>query len=78
MLAKVNRRGLSIIMPMVFASFIVGMMAQYDQDVGLFGIFTILNAILGAIIFIFHCSGNEDVREKLYNMYLVITKRDAQ
>ena len=77
-LASLNRRGLIIIMPMVYASFIFGFMATYQQDTGLFAVFSILNGILGGCIFIFHCSGNEEVRNKLNHFYMVITKQDQQ
>ena len=73
--AQVNRRGLTIITLLVFMSFIVGVMAQHQQDVALFGIFTILNGIQGGVIFLLHCSGNEAVREKLVKAYLTITKK---
>ena len=77
-IAQVNRRGLVILLPLVYASYIVGFMAQHDQDVALFGIFTILNGILGGCIFVFHCSGNEDVREKLVTAYMTIMKKDPE
>jgi hypothetical protein len=50
-----------MIMPLTFASFIVGTSAEYQQDVALYGIFTILSAVLGVCVFFFHSTGNEKV-----------------
>ena len=74
--AKIMQRSNLVIMPLVFISWFVGVMSEYEQDVALYGIFTILNGVLGAIVFIFHCSGNEDVREKLEGWYDQIIKRN--
>ena len=60
----------------MLVDFIVGVMAQHNQDVALFGIFVVLNGILGVCIFFFHCSGNEDVREKMVKVYLRLTKKE--
>ena len=73
--AKIMQRSNLVIMPLVFISWMVGVMSEYEQDVALYGVFTILNGVLGAIIFLFHCSGNEDVREKLQGWYDQIIKR---
>jgi hypothetical protein len=40
-------------------------MAEYDQNLILYSAFTIVNGILGGLIFFFHCSANEKVRQKL-------------
>ena len=40
-------------------------MAEYNQDVGLYSTFTVVNACLGAAIFFFHSTGNESVRMKI-------------
>ena len=37
------------------------------QDLALYSIFTIINGVLGGIIFFFHCSANERVREIVVN-----------
>ena len=73
--AKIMQRSNLLIMPLVFISWLIGFMSEYEQDVGLYGVFTILNAVLGVSVFLFHCSGNEDVREKLEGWYDQIIKR---
>ncbi len=45
--SKIMQRTGVIIMPLVFASFLIGMMSEYEQNVALYGTFTILNGILG-------------------------------
>ena len=77
LVAQVNRPGLTIINLLVFVSFLVGVMAEDNQDAVLFGIFTILNGILGCCIFVFHCSGNEEVRNKLVKAYMALRKKKA-
>ena len=74
--AKIMQRTNLIIMPLVFASFLVGAFSEYDQDVALYGIFTILNGVLGACVFFFHSTGNEQVRAKLERGYNMLTKKD--
>ena len=73
--AKIMQRSNLVIMPLVFISWMIGAMSEYEQDVGLYSVFTILNAVLGITVFLFHCSGNEDVREKLEGWYDQIIKR---
>ena len=76
--AQVNRRGLTMIILLVFMSFMVGTTAQQNQEASLFGLFTVLNGILGGSIFLLHCSGNEDVRKKLVGFYRTIMKKDDE
>ena len=73
--AKIMQRSNLLIMTLVFVSWFVGLMSEYQQDVGLYGVFTILNGVLGAVVFVAHCSSNEDVREKLQGWYDQIIKR---
>ncbi|TRY78128.1 hypothetical protein TCAL_15293 [Tigriopus californicus] len=47
---------------LTFASMVTGTYAEYDQNVMLYFIFTIINGILGGVIFFTHCSCNEKVR----------------
>lgn len=49
-------------MPLVFASWVVGMLSEYEQDLALYGTFSVLNGIVGAVIFFFHSTGNQQVR----------------
>jgi len=74
--AKIMQRSNLIIMPMVFVTFVIGTLAEYEQNFGLYGTFTLLNGILGGSIFFFHCTGNEQVRSKLVKAYKTIIKKE--
>ena len=74
--AKIMQRTNLIIMPLVFTSFIIGALSEYNQDVAMYSIFTILNGVLGACVFFFHSTGNEQVRAKLTKGYNLIFKKE--
>ena len=74
--AKVIQRTLIIILPMVFTSFILGTLAEFEQNIYIYSIFTIVNGILGAIIFSFHISANATVRSKVKGFFCK-RKRDT-
>ncbi|TRY76932.1 hypothetical protein TCAL_10625 [Tigriopus californicus] len=74
--AKIMQRTNLIIMPLVFVSYIVGVIAEYEQNVAMYGTFTIINGVLGGCIFFFHSTGNEQVREKLTKGYNLIFKKE--
>ncbi len=74
--AKIMQRTNLIIMPLVYVSFIIGMLSEYEQNVPLYGTFTIINGVLGGCVFFFHSTGNEQVREKLQRGYNLITKKE--
>lgn len=63
--AKIMQRTLLIILPLVFTSFVLGSMAEYEQNIALYSTYTLINGILGGLIFVCHCSSNETIREKL-------------
>ena len=44
--ARIMQRSNVIIMPLVFASWVVGVYAEYEQNVALYGTFTILNGVI--------------------------------
>ena len=44
--ARIMQRTNMVIMPLVFASYIVGVYAEYEQNVPLYGTFTILNGVI--------------------------------
>ena len=67
--AKVIQRTLLLILPMVFTSFILGSLAEFEQNIYLYSVFTLVNGILGAIIFSFHTSANETVRAKIKDCF---------
>ena len=63
--AKVMQRSLLFILPLVFASYVVGTMAEHGQNLYLYSVFTLLNGIVGGVVFFFHASANETMRRKL-------------
>ena len=63
--AKIMQRTLILILPTVFATFLIGTLAEYDQNLVLYSIWTFINGILGVLILIFHCSTNDQTRAKL-------------
>ena len=63
--AKIMQRSNLIILPLVFTSFIVGAMSEYNQDPALYFVFTVVNALLGIAILFFHSTGNGQVRDYL-------------
>ena len=48
-------------MPLSFVTFSMGSLAEYENNIALYSTFTLLNGILGATIFFFHSTGNEQV-----------------
>lgn len=75
--AQIMQRTNLIIMPLVFVSFCVGSMAEYENNVPLYGTFTLINGICGGCIFFFHCTGNEQVRAKLTKVYKIVVKKES-
>jgi len=61
--AQISQRTLLIILPLVFASFVCGTIAEYEQNPALYGAFTILNGMLGGAMMFFHITSNEKTRE---------------
>lgn len=73
--AKIMQRTDIFILPMLLASFICGTYSEYDQNAYLYGIFTILNAVLGGMILFFHSSANHNVRGFLARLWRqIVTK----
>ena len=52
----------------MFASFLLGTLAEYDQNMVLYSIVTVVNGILGGMIFSCHTMTNEKIRQKVSNM----------
>jgi ABC-type transport system involved in cytochrome c biogenesis permease component len=67
--AKVIQRTLLLVLPMVFTSFILGTLAEFEQNIYLYSVFTLVNGILGAVIFSFHTSANATVRAKIKGFF---------
>lgn len=71
--AAICQRTLLIILPLTFASFVCGTIAEYEQNPALYGGFTILNGVLGGVMMFFHITSNEKTRQ-LINKILPCTK----
>jgi len=79
--AQICQRTLLIILPLVFASFVCGTIAEYQQDPVLYGSFTILNGVLGGAMMFFHITSNEKTRElvnKIKNKLCPGKEKDAE
>ena len=63
--ALISQRTLLIILPLVLASFITGTIAEYEQQMPLYGTFTILNGVVGGVIFFFHITSHPKTRALL-------------
>ena len=66
--AAICQRTLLIILPLTFASFVCGTIAEYEQNPAMYGVFTILNGVLGGVIMFFHITSNEKTRELVNNI----------
>jgi len=73
--ARISQRSNLAIMPLVFASWVVGMLSEYEQDLALYGTFGVLNGIVGFVIFFFHSTGNQQVRAKMLRCWNVCRRR---
>jgi len=62
MTAKISQRTLFIILPLVFASFVTGTVAECMQEVPLYGAFTILNGVAGGCMLFFHVTSHPKTR----------------
>jgi len=61
--AQISQRTLLIILPLVFASYVIGTIATFEQNPALYGAFTIINGVLGGIVLFFHVTSNVKTRE---------------
>ena len=61
--AKYMHRTLILRLILVFVSFILGTMAEYEQSFMLFLVFTVINGVTGGVIFLAHCFSNDVVNE---------------
>ncbi len=55
------RSTLVFILPLVFASYMLGALAEYEQNIYLYSVFTLVNGVLGGMIFVCHCFANARV-----------------
>jgi len=61
MSAKFSQRTNLILLPMVYAHWILGVLSEYQQNLALYSIFSLFNGILGVMVMLLHCSNNEMV-----------------
>ena len=59
--AKFSQRTNLVVMPLVFCHMLVGMFSEYEQNLPLYGIFTILNGVSGVAELFLHCFNNQRV-----------------
>ncbi|XP_045113461.1 adhesion G-protein coupled receptor D1-like [Portunus trituberculatus] len=72
--AKFSQRTNLVVMPLVFCHMLVGMFSEYEQNLPLYGIFTILNSVSGVAVLFLHCFNNQKVRQKMVGMYKSMCK----
>ncbi|GFV86977.1 adhesion G-protein coupled receptor D1 [Trichonephila clavipes] len=75
---KIHQRSNLILMPLVLASYIVGMLSDHEQNLYLYSVFSILNSIIGVLVFFFHTLGNDEVRQKVREMLKCCFKSDKE
>jgi hypothetical protein len=71
--AKYMHRSLILRNGLCYVSFLMGSLAAYQQNLVLYLVFTVLNGLLGFLIFFFHCTSNEHVLFKL-SIYKIILR----
>ncbi|KAK3861111.1 hypothetical protein Pcinc_032891 [Petrolisthes cinctipes] len=67
--AKFSQRTNLILLPLVFSHMLVGMFSEYEQNLPLYGIFTILCSVTGVAVLLLHCVNNHQVRSKMMGIY---------
>ncbi|KAG7154006.1 adhesion G-protein coupled receptor D1-like [Homarus americanus] len=72
--AKFSQRTNLLILPLVFSHMLVGMFSEYEQNLPLYGVFSILNSVTGVVVLFFHCTNNQQVRMKLKGLYAKMCK----
>ncbi|KAL7630916.1 UNVERIFIED_CONTAM: hypothetical protein RMT77_018797 [Armadillidium vulgare] len=63
--AKISQRTNLVILFFVIAHMLVGMLSEYEQNLPLYGTFSVLNGVTGALVFFLHCTNNQRVRQLL-------------
>ncbi|ROT62788.1 hypothetical protein C7M84_019347 [Penaeus vannamei] len=76
--ARISQRTNLIILPLVFAHWMVGMMSEYEQNLPLYGTFSVLNGVTGGVVFFLHCTNNSQVRAKLTGIYKSMCKGSSR
>ncbi|XP_055939758.1 adhesion G-protein coupled receptor D1-like isoform X2 [Argiope bruennichi] len=75
---KIHQRSNLILMPLILSSYIVGMLSDHNQDLALYSVFSILNTIIGVLIFFFHTLGNDEVRQKVREFLKCCFKQEKE
>ncbi|RXG71981.1 hypothetical protein Avbf_05037 [Armadillidium vulgare] len=57
--AKISQRTNLVILFFVIAHMLVGMLSEYEQNLPLYGTFSVLNGVTGALVFFLHCTNNQ-------------------
>ena len=70
--AKYMHRSLILRVALCYGSFILGTMAEYEQSLMLFLVFTVINGITGGVIFFAHCFSNEVVSTSIMKVLKTI------
>ncbi|XP_018009977.1 adhesion G-protein coupled receptor D1 [Hyalella azteca] len=69
MSAKFSQRTNLLLLPLVYFHWLLGVMSEYQQNLALYSIFSILNSVLGVLVMVFHCSNNEKVRNRMKDIW---------
>lgn len=65
---RLGHKGMLFIVPLSAASWLMGSIAVYTQNVGMYGSVSAVNASLGAAIFAFHSLSNDKVQSLLHSL----------
>lgn len=61
LLFRISQRSNMILSGLIYASMIIGMLSDFEQNLALYSTFSILNAIIGFCVFLMHSLGNHQV-----------------
>ncbi|GAB6029539.1 hypothetical protein CHUAL_005289 [Chamberlinius hualienensis] len=67
--AKISQRANFVVVGLIFSSWVLGILSDYEQNLALYSAFSILNAVLGFSVFLVHSLGNQVVRRKLKDYF---------
>jgi hypothetical protein len=76
--AKISQRTNLFIMPLIFVSWIIGVMSEYEQNLALYGAFTALNTTIGVVVLVFHLMANQMVRERIARCCFMCSERRSR
>ncbi|KAF2363264.1 GPCR family 2 secretin-like [Trinorchestia longiramus] len=67
--AKFSQRTNLILLPFVYIHWLLGTLSEYEQNLALYSLFSIVNAVLGVLVLLLHCSNNQKVRAKMMDCF---------